>query len=229
MKNKKFYVVSCLLLLLTAVGITVTTILFKQSFFMVAPLYVSLFIGLLQTRISRYAPLIGGFNSIYYALVYYHYGLLGNAFYAIAFSFPVQIATFILWHKKRWKGSTRLRKMSTRARVLVIFGFTALCVLAILLLRLLGSDYAALDAITALSGILCSFLTLFAFVEYTYVMIATAPLSICLYINMLINGVWEQTPYLIYNVYAAICTAIAVKQSHQLYNIQNKEANRDLA
>ena len=55
-----------ILMAVTAVLITVTGIIFKQSFFRILPLYVSLVIGYLQTRMSRYAPLMGGINSILY-------------------------------------------------------------------------------------------------------------------------------------------------------------------
>ena len=52
------------LMAVTAILITVTGILFHQSFIRILPLYVSLVVGVLQSRANRYASLLGGMNSI---------------------------------------------------------------------------------------------------------------------------------------------------------------------
>ena len=58
----------------TAVGITVTGIVFGQDFVRMIPLYVSLFVMLLNSRANRLGLLLGSINSILYALIYYYYG-----------------------------------------------------------------------------------------------------------------------------------------------------------
>jgi hypothetical protein len=81
--NKQFYKDNAPLLCImavTAAGITIAGFLFHQSFFRILPLYISLIIALLQSRMIRYASLIGGINSILYALVYAHYPLTHYAF-----------------------------------------------------------------------------------------------------------------------------------------------------
>ena len=75
------------LMAVTAILITVTGILFQQSFLRILPLYVSLVVGVLQSRANRYAALLGGINSILYTLVYLYLGLYASAGYAILFSF----------------------------------------------------------------------------------------------------------------------------------------------
>ena len=72
-----------ILLGVTALGITVTGIVFHQAFLRILPLYISLVISLLQSRVNRYASLLGGFNSLLYALVYVYYELYGSAVYAV--------------------------------------------------------------------------------------------------------------------------------------------------
>ena len=70
--NKPFFTKSNLprliLLAVTAILITVTGILFRQNFLHILPLYVSLVVGILQSRANRYACLLGGLNSILYTV-----------------------------------------------------------------------------------------------------------------------------------------------------------------
>ena len=61
----------------TAILIMTTGIIYKQSPLRMIPLYVSLVIALMQSEVSRYAPLIGSVNSLLYAAVYGYYRLYG--------------------------------------------------------------------------------------------------------------------------------------------------------
>ena len=56
-------VLSLVLLVVTAVCITASGILYKQPLLHILPLYISLFISLLQSRVNRIAYLIGAGNS----------------------------------------------------------------------------------------------------------------------------------------------------------------------
>lgn len=217
-----------ILLFVTAVAITVTTVLCGQSFIRIIPLYVSLFIGLLQSRVNRYAPLIGGVNSIFYALVYFYYGLTANAFYALLFSFPLQIITFIRWTRNKQGSTTTLRKMRWWQRGVVLLGFAVAYVTVVLILKLIGSEYAILDTATSMLGILVSFLTMFAFVEYTVLQLVSGTTNIVLYVAMILGGTMEQVPYLIFSFYSMICLIIAVPTAMKLYAAQRakREAER---
>ena len=176
------------MLFITAIGITVTMILFTPSRLMVAPLYVSLFISLLQTRINRYAPLIGGINSILYFVVYMYSNIPATAFYALLFSCPLQIITFIRWTKNKRGSTTLLRKMTWKVRLMVALGFAAAWVAVYAVSNLAGSDFAILDTTTSMLGILGTFLTMFAFIEYTVLQLVSGVASISLYINMIASG-----------------------------------------
>ena len=211
-----------ILLCTAAVGITATAIIFKQSPLRVLPLYISLFISLLQSKINRYAPLIGGVNSILYAMTYFHYGLYANAFYALLFSFPLQIITFILWTRRRYGSSTVLKKMSLKQRVFTLVGFLAVWGGVLIVLKLIGSNYAILDTTTSLLGILNTFLTMFAFIEYTVLQLIGGMTSICLYISMIANGTTEQATFLIYSVYSLMCISLAIVRARKLYAEQHK-------
>ena len=79
----------------TGVLITVTGVYFNQSFLRILPLYNSLVIASLQSRVNRYSNLLGSINSLLYTVVYFHYNLYASALSALLFSFPMQMITFI--------------------------------------------------------------------------------------------------------------------------------------
>ena len=205
----------------TAILITVTGIWFHQSLIRILPLYVSLVVGILQSRANRYASLLGGMNSILYALVYIYLGLYASAGYAILFSFPLQIMTFILWSRRKQGESTRFRKMSWRCRAAVLLGYLACFVILRAVLQAAGSNYQLLDNLTSLTGILISALTMFAFVEYTWLMLPSGILSIVLNLSTMQTNP-EQITYVIFSFYSIICVSIQFFRVRKLYAEQNR-------
>jgi len=225
-RNKNVYLL--LLMGLTAIGVTVSGILLHQSFWRILPLYISLIIGLLQSRVSRYAPLLGSFNSLLYAAVYGHYQLYASMIYAILVSFPLQLLTFIRWQKNRWRGTTVFRCMTGRQRGLTVLLFIAAWMGLLILLRLIGSSFAILDNTISLLGILISFLTMFAYIEYTTLMIPSGLINILLYISMLRENP-EQSTYLIFSVYSFICQCIAYKNARHAFRQQKASSGENEA
>ena len=209
------------LMAVTAILITVTGIWFHQSLIRILPLYVSLVVGILQSRANRYASLLGGMNSILYALVYIYLGLYASAGYAILFSFPLQIMTFILWSRRKQGESTRFRKMSWRCRVAVLLGYLACFVILRAVLQAAGSNYQLLDNLTSLTGILISALTMFAFVEYTWLMLPSGILSIVLNLSTMQTNP-EQITYVIFSFYSITCVTIQFFRVRKLYAEQNR-------
>lgn len=210
----------------TAVLITVSGIVYNQNFLRILPLYVSLFIALLQSRVNRFASLIGSVNSLLYAAVYIHYNLYGSGISALLFSFPIQLLTFIRWNKHKSGHSTVLRKMSRRNLILLLFGSAAALVAMWFLLPLIGSQYVFLDSATTLLGILIYFLTMFAYVEYPFFMLINGAINIFLHIQML-GDTPEIMPFLIFAVYSFICTVLAFFEARKLYKIQQNNKNGD--
>ena len=210
---------------ITAVLITAAGIYFHQSFLRILPLYISLVIGLLQSRVNRYASLLGSMNSLLYGAVYIYYSLYGSAFSAILFSFPIQLLTFIRWNKNKWEHSTMLRKLNGRQRILIAAGLAVALVAMWIILPLIGSQYVFLDSVTNILGILIYFLTMFAYVEYTFLMIINGVIGTALYITML-GDEPEITTYLIYSVYSFICIVFAFFQAKKLYDSQQTEVKQ---
>lgn len=207
-------------LCLTAVLITAAGIVFGQSPLRILPLYVSLFIGFLQSRVSRLAPLIGGVNSVLYAAVYAYYGLYASALYALFISCPLQLITFFQWKRRSYGESVVFRRMSTRGRLLTAAGFAACWGAMWALMSLLGSSYRVFDNTVTLLGILITVLTMFAYVEYTVLMLPSCLCSIGMYAVMLAETP-EQTTYLIYSVYSLVCSILALICAKRLYREQN--------
>ena len=210
----------------TAVLITAAGIYFHQSFLRILPLYISLIIALLQSRVNRYASLLGSMNSLLYGAVYVYYKLYGSAFSAILFSFPIQLSTFIRWNKNKWEHSTVLRKLSGKQRILIAAGFAVALAAMWIILPLIGSQYVFLDSVTNLIGILIYFLTMFAYVEYTFLMIINGVIGTALYITMLVD-MPEMTTYLIFSVYSFICIVFAFFKARKLYDSQQNEVKNE--
>ncbi len=204
---------------LTAVLITVAGVIYHQNFFRILPLYVSLIIGMLQSRVNRFASLLGSVNSLLYGAVYIFYKLYGSGVSALLFSCPIQLITFIRWNKNKSGESTVLRRLSVKWRIIMLVSFAVLLLAMWILLPLIGSQYVFLDSATTLLGILIYFLTMFAFVEYTSFMIINGIINIFLYIQMLPDSP-ETMTYLIFSVYSFICICFAFFEARKLYKTQ---------
>ena len=216
-KNK----LSLILMAITAVLVTASAVIFKPDPIMVVPYYVSLIIGVLQASANRYAPLIGGFTSILYAVVYYYLGLNGNALYALLISFPIQIVTFVRWQKNKYGSSTIFKKMSWLGRgitaivyVLAVIGFR-------IVLSMMGGSQQLFDSITTLFGILISVLTMLSYVEYSYLSPINVAVSIVMYSAMVLEaGGGTKTHILIFSIYSFICVTRGMFRINKLYKEQ---------
>lgn len=212
---------SFLLIGCTAILITVTGIQFNQSFFRILPLFISLFVANLQSRVNRYGSLLGSINSLIYAGVYVYYGLYASVLSALLVSFPIQLLTFIRWNKNKWEKSTVLRRMKPLHLALTLSGFAVLLVLMWFVLPKLGAQYVFLDSTVTVLGTLTSFLTMFAFVEYAFFMVVNCFLNLILYIQMVPDSP-DTVTYLVFGVYSFICSVIGAVSVVKIYKEQQK-------
>ena len=214
-----------ILMLVTAALITATGVTFGQTFINILPLYVSLCVGLLQSRVSRTAYLIGACNSLLYAVVYAHFKLYASAAYAVLFSSTIQFATYFRWKSRPQGQSTLFRAMTNRQRLLVA-GLFGLCWgAAWLILSRADSGYRILDISTSLLGILISLLTMLAYFEYAPLMILSGTVNIVLFAAMLRDHP-AQITYLIYALYSMVCQIGALKRVLRLYKEQTHEKEK---
>ena len=211
-----------LLMAVTAVLLTVTGIVYHQDIFLLLPHYISLVVGFLQTSANRYSLLLGSFNSLLYTAAYLYLGLYASAAQAFFFSFLFQLLSFILWNRRKHGSSTRFRKLSGLLRAVIGAGFLCAFLLVCFLLDQAGSSYQVLDSLSSLLGALVSVLTLFAFIEYTWLMLPSGLITIFLYAATMAQQPGQIT-YLIFSVYSLICVTQGFFSVRKLYAQQQKE------
>lgn len=218
-KKTKHTVIILVIMGMTAALITVAGILFKQSPLRMLPLYVSLIISLMQSQVSRYAPLVGGINALLYAVVYAHYHLYASVVYTVLVSCPLQIITFMRWSRHPWHGSTILKKLTIKQSIVVSAGSVAVWGTVVVIMNRIGAAYSLFDTATMILGILATVLMMMSYIEYTVLMLAMQVCSIGLYIVMIRTNP-EQLTYLIYSLYALICVTMAFARTREIYKIQ---------
>jgi len=194
----------------------------KQPPYMTLPLTISIFIMLLQTGINRYALLLGGVNSIIYAIVDFSMGLPASAWYALLFSFPLQIIAFINWNRNKYKNSTILKSLSLKARIVIGILFAVCWVAVFTSLYIKDNPYAILDSTSSLLGILGTFLTMLAYKEYPYISLAGGVISIFLNVQVCLNDI-NRIPYLVFSIYSYICVIITFININKLYKEQKEK------
>ena len=221
--------ISILLIVITAALITWTGIVYQQEVFRIIPLYVSLVVGMLQARASRYACLIGSLNSILYAAVYFSFALYASAAYALLISFPLQAITFLRWRKRSYKHSTEFRRLSGKQWALVGGLFALSFALLYGITSLAGSGYRLLDNSVTLFGILISILTMLSFREYSWLMLISGSLTIALDARMTVDHP-AQITYLIFALYSMTCIVrqfFAVRGLYKEQLQQRKEQSNE--
>lgn len=208
-----------LLLAVTAVGITLTGILYKQSLWRMLPLYVSLSVMLLNSRVNRYGLLVGSLNSLLYAAVFWYYGLYASMVSAVAVNFTLQMVTFILWNRKPYGNSTLLRRLTARQRLLLGLSSLPVIAVAVYVLGLLNANHSLLDTLITVLGMIVTLLQLLSYMEYAVINTVSCLLQIVLYAVM-IREQPEQSTYLVYTAYSLVCIVKSVFSVRRLYREQ---------
>ena len=193
-------------------SILTSAIIFKQSPLHILPMFISLVVLFLQSKVNRYAFLLGAANSCLYGVAYIYRTLYSSAASAILLSFPIQVLTFINWNRRTEKQSgskvTELKLMSGKMR-LALGGATALgWGLLYVIFASLGSPYILLDNTVTILGIVTMVLCALCYIEYAPLQLAGNLVSVVLNITMIPDSA-ENIAWLINSIYASICTAAA--------------------
>lgn len=215
MKDKK----KIIIIAVTGISILVAGILCKQHFLLMVPLFISLFVMAFQSEANRFGALAGAVNSLIYTGAYIYMGVYASAASAVLFSFPMQLMTFFNWRKNAYKSTVVFKSMSKKIRILSFSGFLLLwAVLAAVFIHL-DYEYAVLDSGSFLLGFIVPVLTMLAYIEYTYLWIIQAVLSVLLSVQMVIVD-YRQTTYLIYSIYCFYCIICAFINVRRFYKEQ---------
>lgn len=220
MKNSKKIIIA-----VTGVAILVAGILCKQEFFLMIPLFVSLFVMAFQSEANRVGALIGSINSLIYTAAYIYMGVYASAASSLLFSFPVQLMTFFRWKKNAYKKTAVFRKMSMKMRIISSLGFVLVWGVMSVACVHFEYEYAILDSCLFLFGLVTPILTMLAFIEYTYLWIIQSVVGVFLNIQMVVND-YKETTYLIYGVYALYCVICAFINVHKFYKEQQETISK---
>ncbi len=219
MKN----IYSYFLMAVSFVLITFFGVKYSQDFLQILPLYVSLIVMILQIRVNRYAFLLGGLNSVLYAVVYFFYKLYGSALYAITVSFVMQIATFVSWGKHSYKKTSTIFKSMGLKKFLVFSGaFALVWFVCYIIFRKLGSSHTLLDNSVMLLGIVTTVLTMLSYVEWTYMQNLGCIINVILYASMLKEEP-QMATYLVSMVYSLLCANLTLVNVRKVYKEQKAE------
>ena len=206
---------------LSALLITYFGIAYNQQILRMLPLYVSLVIGLLQSKASRYASLLGSANSLLYTVVYASLSLYANAAYALLASFPLQLLTFFRWKKNAYKHSTKFQQLNKKQWIFLAAAFTLSFVVVNFILHKAGSAFRFWDNSSTLLSLAISVLTIFAFLEYTWFMLINGLITIGMYIAMSTNDAAQLT-FLVYSCQSFICVVMQFVSVKHLYREQEE-------
>ncbi len=215
MKDKK----KIIIIAVTGISILVAGILCKQHFLLMVPLFISLFVMAFQSEANRFGALAGAVNSLIYTGAYIYMGVYASAASAVLFSFPMQLMTFFNWRKNAYKSTVVFKSMSKKIRILSFSGFLLLWALLAAVFIHLDYEYAVLDSGSFLLGFIVPVLTMLAYIEYTYLWIIQAVMSVLLSVQMVIVD-YRQTTYLIYSIYCFYCIICAFINVRRFYKEQ---------
>ena len=112
--------------------------------------------------------------------------------------------------------------MSAKTRAVFIISVLALWATLAGVCYYLNYEYAILDSILFLLGVIVQVLTMLAFIEYTYLWIVQAVIGLFLNVQMVFVDP-KETTYLVYGVYALYCVIGAFMSVQKYYKEQQQE------
>lgn len=183
------------------------SICFRAKFLDTLPLVISTVVMFMQTRVNRYAFIIGGLNSVFYGVVYLGMELYGQALSAFLMSFPFQIITFINWQKNTHKGATEIKRLSTKGRILLFVGMAAIWAVLYVIFSAMGSAYIVLDNTITVIGIVQMVLCILCYCEFAALQMLSTSVQVVLYATMTANDISRIT-YLVYVIYCFTCATV---------------------
>ncbi len=212
-------------IVITGILLIACSIVFKQKFIKLLPTLVSLIVMLLSARVSRFAFLLGGLNSALYSVGYFMERLYPSAVSALAFSFPIQIASFILWSKNQTeKKEVKVRRLNKRSGCILFTASVVGWIVSFLVYRELGTKSLVLDNTLFVLGIVITVMQMLRFVESPFLNLLSLLVGIVQWTILTVENV-ANINYLIYYVYCFYFAFIAVFEWLRLYRTQRAESS----
>lgn len=181
MKRRTFLIYEIIILSLMIAGI----ICYRPPVLTYISLLISMAVMFLQSKVNRYAFLVGALNSILYAVAYVKMQLYATALYALAFSCPLQLITFFNWNRYTNENRTRLREMPLKIRLKTLVCIVGGFVLFYVIFRKMNSQYLFWDNCISVLGIITSIICMLRFKEYIFLQILCSMVSLLTFMTML--------------------------------------------
>lgn len=214
-------------IVITGILLIVCSIIFKQKFIKLLPTLVSLVVMILSARVSRFAFLLGGLNSALYSVGYFMERLYPSAVSALAFSFPIQIASFILWSKNQTeKKEVKVRRLTKKSGSIVLLCTVIGWIGSFLVYRELGTKSLVLDNTLFVLGIVITIMQMLRFVESPFLNVISLSVGIVQWTVLTIENT-ANINYLIYYVYCFYFSIVAIFEWIRIYKGQLADAKRN--
>lgn len=218
----KSFFLDYVLLFLTAALITVFAIITKQKFIKILPCYITLIVNLFDSKVNRIAKLIGATNCLIYSIGYFQDGLLGNAMSALLYSMPIQLITFYMWRKNKYKMGVIVRSYTAPRRFNVFVIALAITVASIgIFTKFPSSNYGVIQGILFALGFVYSMLMMFGYIEGAIIAVPSSMLSLGLYIYISIHDNPASITYVVIGTYTLIRLIIGLINWSRMYKEQS--------
>ena len=199
-----------ILLILIAIMIITFSIINKQSFIKTLPTLITLIVQILLVKADRKAFLLGGINSVFYAVAYALDGIYFSAIYAFLISTPMQIYAFFNWKQNSVENRAKLRVLG-KAKLAATIIFILLGWMGVffgLSQFFKDATLPLIDTLTFTLGIVCTFLTTFRYVDTQYISLINCILGLIMWIIITVENP-ASFNYVIISVYNCYRTAQA--------------------
>ena len=197
---------------LVAIGLLIlivtTGIILKTHPIKVIPLCISCFVMLMQSKVNRFAFLLGGLNSILYGFSSILMQLYVGAASAFLVSFPLQIITFINWNKNTHNGVTETKKLTNKGRVLLFAIMSGAWVVLFLIFSGFGSPFIVLDNTASVLGVVTTVLCMIRYSEYAILQFIGSLITLALNVSVSLADISNLVSVFM-TVYSLVCIAIA--------------------
>lgn len=140
----------------------------------------------------------------------------------------MQLVTFSNWRKHAYGNATAFKKLGLKRILLLTAGGAVLWFLMWVFFSLFHSSYLFFDNTITLIGIASTILCALAYIEYTFLQIIGLGIGIVLYAIMMQEKAIQIT-YIIYNIYALICSVRAMFKMNWIYKQQKAGEKEELA
>lgn len=220
--KKNFILFELIPILATLAGILGFGIAYGQVAIKLAPVCISLVVMLFNARANRWGFILGGLNSILYAVGFVMEGLYGSLL-STCFGAVMQFVTFFFWKRRAYGKATMFRRMKGRTEILCGIGFLLAWLVAALVLRRAGGTEFVLDSMSMLLGFVLPILTMFAYLESLPLNLVNMVVSLALWIRIVAAGNLANLTYLVYSVYCAYMTVRQTARWVGLYREQRAE------